>query len=99
MENQSEYRWVDLDDGKQAFLHRSWLTEEPEVSLNWVDVHDQFYMGITLPWPGGAIRVGGFWVSATILDGGVPEKTALNIMISTMQDEGESIDTWLDENG
>lgn len=92
--SRAEYRWVPWEDG-YVFLHRTWLTKPAEVNFNWVDVHDQFYMGATFPWEGGALRLGTTWIAASILDGSVPEKTALNMMIKAMQKEGENLDAYL----
>ena len=92
----SEYRWVPYgDDGDYAFLHRTWLVEEAWVSLAGVAVNDQFYFGATLPWDKGALRLGTTWIAAEIFSGSVPEKTALNLMISSMQAEGENLDEYL----
>lgn len=95
-DSRSEYRWVPFEGG-DAFIHRTWLTKPAQVNFNWVDVHDQFYLGVTLPWGDGILRLGTTWIAATILDGGVPEKTALNMMIGSMQKEGENLDAYLSE--
>ena len=97
MHNRAEYRWVEFEEDSFTLLHRSWLTTEPLVDPDWIQITDQFYLGATLPWDTGAIRVGTFWVSASIANAQVPEKTALNVMISTMQEEGATIDEWLEE--
>lgn len=96
--SRAEYRWVPFgeeEDDLWVFLHRTWLTKPAEVNFDWVKVHDQFYLGATFPWDQGGLRLGTTWISATILDGAVPEGTALNLMISSMQKEGENLDVYL----
>jgi hypothetical protein len=92
--SRAEYRWVDLPEGP-ALLHRTWLLEPAEVSLDWIAVNDQIYLGATLPWKRGSLRLGTTWISAEVLGGAVPEKTALNLMIEAMKTEGEDLDAYL----
>lgn len=94
--SRAQYRWVEFLDDKWAMLHRAWLVDAPEVNQeNVIDIHDQLYQGVVLPWEGGALRLGTTWIAADILGGVVPESTALNMMIDSMSAEGETLDAFI----
>lgn len=95
--SQAQYRWVQYGDPeKWAFLHRTWLVDPAEANVDWVDIHEQLYVGVTVEWEqGSAVRLGTTWIAADILDGVVSEGTALQIMIDSMSGEGEDLDSYL----
>lgn len=96
--SQAQYRWVEYEKDKFAFLHRAWLIDKAEASVDWVDIKEQIYIGVTLPWKGGSLRLGTTWISADILDGVISETTILNTMIGSMQNEGEALDEYIEEH-
>ncbi len=98
--SRAQYRWVEFIDDRWAMLHRAWLVEKPEVNQeNVIDIHDQLYLGAVMPWDDGSLRLGTTWIAADILGGVVPESTALNMMIDSMQSEGETLDAFIAGEG
>jgi hypothetical protein len=95
--SQAQYRWIEYEKDQYAFLHRTWLVEEAEANVDWVDIKEQIYMGVTMPWKGGSVRLGTTWISAEILDGVVSEALILQTMIDSMRKEGEALDEFIDE--
>lgn len=93
--SQAQYRWVEYERDRYALLHRTWLVEEAEASVDWVDIKEQIYLGVTMPWEGGSVRLGTTWISADILDGVVSEALILQTMIDSMRKEGEAIDEFI----
>lgn len=96
--SQAQYRWVEYEKDQYAFLHRTWLVDEAEASVDWVDIKEQIYLGVTMPWTGTSVRLGTTWISADILDGVVSEGFILQTMIDSMRKEGGSLDEFIDEN-
>lgn len=94
--SRAQFRWVELESGEYAFLHRTWLTAPAEVSPNLAEVEEQLYFGITVPWEGHALRLGTTWIAAEIVGGVVDEDGAMNIMINSMRTEAETLDVYLD---
>ncbi len=95
--SQAQYRWIPFGEDDFAFLHRTWLIDPAEVNPDWVKVHEQLYVGVTIPWDAGALRLGTTWIAADVLDGLVSEGTALQLMIDSMQKEGENLDAFLSQ--
>jgi hypothetical protein len=95
--SRAQFRWVEYGDPEQwALVHRTWLLDPAEVSMDGIDVKEQLYAGVTLKWEeGSAVRIGTTWISAEIFDGVVSEGTALNMMIDAMSGEGEDLDAFL----
>jgi hypothetical protein len=94
--SQAQYRWIEYEKDQYAFLHRAWLIDEADAGVDWVDINEQIYMGVTMPRDGGAVRLGTTWISAVVLDGVFSDTTILNTMIDAMQGEGESLDEFLE---
>ncbi|MBW1878882.1 MAG: hypothetical protein JRI25_02330 [Deltaproteobacteria bacterium] len=91
----TEYRWVRTQDG-WALLHRSWLREPAEVNFDWMQVEAQYYVGASLPREDGAIRLGAAWLDVRLNHSPVPAATALELVINSMIEDGESLDAYLD---
>jgi hypothetical protein len=91
----TEYRWVRTPDG-WALLHRSWMAEPAEVNFEWMQVEAQYYIGANLPREDGALRLGATWIDARLNNSPVPQATALELVISSMITDGESLDAYLD---
>ena len=60
-------------------------------------VKQQFYMNVTMPWPGGkTVRMQSTWAVIEILSGNFPENLARNLVIDTMSEDDELIEAYLD---
>ncbi len=90
--NRIQYRWVELESG-WAFIHRSWLTEPPEVSSDLIDPNSQYFISVTLP-RDPVVRVQATWIDTKILGVSVPK----SIVVSTMRDQGDQLEAWMSEN-
>lgn len=96
--SQAQFRWVRYGEPeKWAFLHRTWLVEPAVVSMDGVEVVEQLYVGVTLPWETGtAVRVGTTWIAAE-LPLGFDKDFALQLMIDSMSGEGEKLDEFIED--
>ncbi|MCB9688687.1 MAG: hypothetical protein H6738_21255 [Alphaproteobacteria bacterium] len=95
----AQYRWIELTEGeyegKYALLHRAWLVDEAQPNVDWMKIHDQLYLGVTMPWDDTACRLGTTWVAAEILS--FDPAIALSMMVDSMRSEGETIDEFIAE--
>ncbi|MFT4978883.1 MAG: hypothetical protein ACI8S6_004793, partial [Myxococcota bacterium] len=97
----SQYRWVDLDEdgGRTASVYRTWMTSKPEVSFDFLDISDQFYLGANIPLGDDhTLRLLASWVVAEIGESDVPEDFALNLVIDSLIGSNTELDVWIDEN-
>jgi hypothetical protein len=94
-ENTAQFRWVETDLG-WVMVHRTWLNGPADVSLSWLGVAQQYYMTITMPHEGGALRLQATWIVAEMGSGNVPEATALNQVIGSMQEIDVDVEAFLD---
>lgn len=93
--SQAQYRWVETDLG-MALAHRTWMSEPAVLSLDWINLDHQFFMTITIPQESGnARRLQATWMVASLGDSDVPEATALNMVISSMQGTAEEMEAYL----
>lgn len=92
-----DYRWVETENGP-AMLQRTWLSKPAESSADWLHIEAQYFMAVNLPQDDGSThRLQAMWVVAQLGDNAVPESTALDLVIESMQGEDERLDTWLDQ--
>ena len=89
----AQFLWVEGSEGL-VLISRSWLDEPARVNFDWLDIEEQYYLSALLPRDGGSVRVQATWVRADI-DSDVPEDTALQMVIGSMKDAGDDLDTWL----
>ena len=68
----SEARWVETSLGT-AYVQRRWLTEPPDVSVDWVNVESEYGVIITLPQPtenenvaSNVKRIESLWINMSI---------------------------------
>lgn len=97
--NWIQFRWVDVD-GELWMIHRSWLIEPADVSWEELQVNAQYLLAVTMPgdWvDGGAIRMMTTWIDADYGVLPVSEDFARQQIVNSMQNQGEMIDEWLDE--
>lgn len=94
--SRAQYRWVESDLG-MALVHRTWMNQPVVLSKDWVHLDHQFYMTITLPLDDGkrARRLQATWMVASLGDSPVPEAAALNLVISSMEGTGETMEAYI----
>ncbi|MFT4977343.1 MAG: hypothetical protein ACI8S6_003248 [Myxococcota bacterium] len=90
--NRIDYRWIETDMG-WAFVHRSWLTEPPNISSTAVDTKSQYYVAITLP-RDPVVRVQATWIDTELLGIQVPK----NQVVKTMREQGDKVEEWMSIN-
>ena len=97
-ESRAQYRWIDYGAAgdRTALIHRTWLQTSPITEgllADLFELREQIYIGVTLPWEDGAVRLGTTWVSVRIFGG--DEDFALNQMVNGMRNDSEAIDEYL----
>ena len=89
--SRAQWRWVEMDDGWAA-VQRTWLALPLKASPAWVNVQEQFYLNVIMPWNDGkSVRMQAVWAVTEFNDAPVPENMALQLAIKQIYDE------WLDE--
>lgn len=97
MVTSNEYLWVDLDDSDDPVLvQRSWLPAEPTLNVDWLVVHEQFYVNAFVPRPGGSYRLQATWIVAG--QDVMPESGVMNMIVDGQQQNAANLETWLEEN-
>jgi len=95
----AQYRWVTLEDGRTVSIYRTWMTADPEINFDFLDVKDQFYLGVNIPLEDGhTLRLLASWIVAEIGDTDIPEDFALNLVINTLSSSSEELDVWIGDN-
>ena len=100
--SRAQYRWVNYgEDGeKQALLHRTWLQEPADLSgaaASLFDLQEQLFLGVSLPWEGGAVRLSTTWVGVKLLSDGINEGYALTVMVNSMQKDAKTLEEFLQD--
>ena len=93
----NQYRWLDADGG-WMMAQRSWMVEPAEVSWDEIQVNAQYYLAITLPASGGAVRLQSTWIDADYGVLPVGEDYAKQQIVKSMQGTHDQLETWLEEN-
>lgn len=93
----NQYRWLETDAG-WMMAQRSWMVEPAEVSWEEIQVNAQYYLAITLPASGGAVRMQATWIDADYGVLPVGEDYAKTQIVSSMQKTHEQLETWLRAN-
>lgn len=90
-----QFRWVDSPWGP-VFLQRWWLTEPSTGTSLGLIIHNQYYIGATLPYEDGALRVHASWINMELSTGDASGGAA-NQLLSSWRNDAESLDAWLSE--
>lgn len=99
----SEARWVETSLGT-AYVQRRWLTQPPDVSVDWVNVESEYGVIVTLPHSNNPAdaksvkRIESLWVNMSIDGLPIPEDLAVELGLGSLRDSIDRIDTYLDEN-
>jgi hypothetical protein len=92
----AEYRWIEVE-GRMVSVYRTYMTEPAEVSLDFLHIPEQFYLGVNMPHQTAShtLRLLATWIVAEIGESDVPESLALNMVIDSLI---TSNDTWIAAN-
>lgn len=97
-ENFIQFRWVEHETLGWVMVHRSWLTEPAEVSLDGVEVNAQYFLAITLPEGKGSTRLMATWIDSDYGALPVSEDFAKSQIVKSMQKQGDDVEEFLEEN-
>lgn len=92
----NQYLWVQTEQDEPALIQRSWLPDEPTLNVDWLVVHEQFYVNVFLPRPGGSYRLQSTWVVNE--QDVMPESGMLNMVVNGQQDNATNLEAWLEAN-
>ena len=93
--NRIQFRWVETEALGWVLLHRSWLTEPADVSLDGIEVNAQYFMAVTLPDGDSTTRVQATWMDSDYGALPVTEDGAKREIVKSMRKQGEAVDEWL----
>ncbi len=92
-----QFLWVETEDGP-ALVSRSWMHTPADISVDWLRIEAQFYLSVTIPDGKGAIRLQATWVEGEMLAGGMPEASALNMLIDSFRKNDEDLYAWVEDH-
>ena len=93
--NDIEFRWVETDIG-WVVAHRSWLTRPGNASWDSLEIHAQYFLGITLPnGDNDSIRLMSTWIDTEYGVLPVSEDFAKQQIVTQMQNQGDAINEFL----
>ena len=90
-----QFRWIETDAGS-VFLQRWWLTEPSTGTSMGLVIHNQFYIGATIPSPNGSIRMHASWLNMELSTGDASDGAAQQL-ISNWKKDAEALDNWISE--
>lgn len=91
----NDHVWAEADRGT-AMVQRSWLDGPAEVTVDWLEIDEQYYLNLFLPDGDGAYQLQTTWMVNE--QSFVPEAMFLNSVISSMEDLAVELEAWVDEN-
>lgn len=98
-EYESHYRWVDTVNSGRVMVSRSWLLEPPVLSASWITLDAQYGMTVTYPEDdGGVLRLQAMWAQVQIINSDVSPDTLVGILLGSLQDNDETMYTWIADN-
>ena len=90
-----QFRWVDTEEGP-VFLQRWWLTEPSTGTSLGLVIHNQYYIGVTMPTANGSYRLHASWLRMELSTGDASDGAA-NQLISNWKKDAEDLDVWISE--
>ncbi len=96
--NHGQYRWVETEKGL-AWVQRTWFNQPAEMSVDWFDIQDQYYLNVLLPYGEGTLTMQSMWVEAYWDNMPISENMAQNLLISQMQNVYAQLDDYVSTNG
>ncbi len=95
--NKIQVRWVETERG-WVMLHRSWLTEPAEVSIDSVKVNAQYFLAVVMDDGRATRRLQANWIDTDYGALPVSEDFAKQQVVESMREQGEMINEWLAED-
>lgn len=92
--NKIQVRWVETETG-WVMLHRSWLTEPAEVSIDSIDVKAQYFLAVVMNDGKATRRLQANWIDTDYGALPVSEDFAKQQVVESMREQGEMINEWL----
>ena len=89
-----QYRWVDTPNGR-AFVERTWLRVPATVSLDGLEVDQQYYVWMMLPEGDGSRSIQSTWIVAKMSGDQLDEDFALRMVINSMSKLATDLDTYV----
>ncbi len=96
--NHGQYRWVETDKGL-AWVQRTWFDEPAVDEKDWIEIRDQYYLNVLLPYGDGTLTLQSMWVEAYWDGLPVSENQAQLLLISQMQNVYTQIGAYVESNG
>ena len=97
-QNIVQYRWFTMSTGDAALVTRQWMVDPAELNVDWLEVDAQYYTWVSLPHGEGTRNMFALWAQTRLTGQDVPEDLALSLAVGTMQDGGDKLDAWVEEN-
>ena len=99
IENHGQYRWIETEKGL-AWVQRTWLDEPTDLEVDWIDIQDQYYLNVLLPYgDGGTLALQSMWVEAYWDGLPVSDNQAQLLLISQMQNVYVQLDEYISSEG
>jgi MYXO-CTERM domain-containing protein len=96
--NHGQYRWVETEKG-MAWVQRTWLNEHIDLGVDWIEIHDQYYLNVLLPYGEGTLALQSMWVEAYWDGLPISENQAQLLLISQMQNVYTQMDEYVASEG
>lgn len=94
--NRGRARWVETDFGWFMML-RTYLWEPVDIDFGGIKLHGQYFIAVTFPNDdGGTVRLQATWMDADYGILPVSEDYAKRSIVSSMQQQGEDLELYLD---
>jgi hypothetical protein len=88
------YRRVNMEDGTDVVLQRTWMLEPGVSSRDWIEIEQQYYLSAHLVRGSGARRIDVTWVKASLGNAPVPEHMAVSLTVDTMRETGAGLEAY-----
>lgn len=92
-ESWNQYVWIEAQTGP-TFVQRNWLVHPPETNSELLEVDEQMYLNMFVPWEGGGHRrLQATWMIVTQDE--IDDSLALNVTGRSMRDNSETLDEYM----
>ncbi len=96
--NHGQYRWVETEKGT-VWVQRTWLDVPIDIGVDWIEIHDQYYLNVLLPYGEGTLALQSMWVEAYWDGLPISENQAQLLLISQMQNVYAQLDEYVGTEG
>jgi len=94
--NRSQFRWIETDEGL-ACVQRSWMLQPAEVNVNWLEVDQQFYFAVQMPYGDATRRIDAGWLIMRTGALPVSEAMVMQLAVGAMRDSANTTADYLAE--